>query len=166
MKTNNTSFFILYRPELTVRMKHLTDREKVLLIHCIAMAGWDQKNKKTYGVVKKTIRKIKTEQLPNWATGKISEVINLLIKKGFLAREKSGELIVVNYWIYRSKPHKAELAYQLVEQGIQPTEQNVQDYEQSCGIEVKNTISNIATILAIPTNYVQETEQSRHIKEN
>ncbi len=93
------------------------------------MADWDRKHL-NFGTFEKTIKEIRSEQLPNWSTGKISSVINLLVRKNFLTRIDKSQIRVENYWLYRSKPMKAEQAYCLVEQGVQPTEQSVQEYER------------------------------------
>ena len=66
---------------------------------------------------------------------------------------------VENFWIYQAKPPQAELAFQLIEQGIQPTIQNVQLAEQKQREEIRNGKSNLVEKLTSFAKNVQPSER-------
>ena len=128
---NYQGFIRQYRYIALIYNRNLTDQECRLLNVYACLVGWDIKNTEHFGVVKElTIEDIHQEHLPSWSTGKISGVIKSLIEKGRLTRLPKKRMRVENFWIYQAKPQQAEQAFQLIEQGIQPTEQNVQLAEE------------------------------------
>jgi len=146
---SEAGFIRLYRKELTVRLKNLTDRELRLFLVFATLAGWDHRNKRTYGIVRKSYREIKAENLSKWSIGKISEVSRKLIGRGFIERIKPAHIRVNYYWLFRANIDKAEQGYQLVEQGIQPTEQNIREYEQGRNENLKAEKENIVKNMRI-----------------
>lgn len=146
---NKKGYIFLHREELKTRLKDLKDSEIRLLLCCALMADWDKKHK-NFGTFEKTIREIKAEQLSSWSTGKISNTINSLITKKFLTRISSSRLRVENYWLYRANSKKAEYAFQLLEQDIQPTEQGVQEFEQKIVQELEKSKAEITGKWKLP----------------
>jgi len=141
---NYPGFIRLYRYVAIIDRKDLTDQEYRLLDVYACLVSWDHKQKERFGTVAElTIRDIHTDHLPSWSTGKISGVIKSLINKGRLTRLPKKRMRVENFWIYQAKNEQAELAFQLIEQGIQPTIQNVQLAEQKQREEIINGKDNL-----------------------
>ncbi len=115
----------LYRKEADIT-KVFSDPEFRLFILFRMIADWDKRHK-TYGMTNVTIKNIQTEFLPEWSTGKISEIINHLIQKGFLSREGRSTIKIKNFWIWTIHNYQlAEQGLRHIELGIQPPEPEVQ----------------------------------------
>ena len=128
---NYQGYIRQYRYIALIYNKNLTDQECRLLDMYACLVCWDIKNKERFGTVSElTIKDIHDEHLPSWSTGKISGVIKSLIKKGRLTRLPKKRMRVENFWIYQASVQRAEQGFQLIEQGIHPTEQNVRLAEE------------------------------------
>lgn len=157
---NYQGYIQLYRYIALIYNKNLTDQECRLLDVYACLVGWDIKNTEHFGVVKElTIRDIHDEHLPDWSQGKICNVINSLRDKGRLTRLPKKRMRVENFWIYQAKPQQAELAFQLIEQGIQPTIQNVQLAEQKQREILRNGMSKVVENLTSFAKNVQRNER-------
>lgn len=157
---NYPGFIRLYRYIALIDRKGLTDQEYRLLDIYACLVSWDIKNTERFGIVADlTIRDIHDEHLPDWSIGKISGVIRSLIKKGRLARLPKKRMRVENFWIYQAKPPQAEQAFQLIEQGIQPTIQNVQLAEQNQREILRNGMSKVIENVTSFQKNVQRSER-------
>ena len=153
------SFIKLYREELTIRMRELSDREVVLLLHCMVQADWDKKHGSKFGTFEYRVREIKSDLLPYWSIGKISTVMNSLLDKGFLQRISRSRVRVALYGLCRATVQEAETAYSLIEQGVQPTEQNVQNHEREVLSNIRKRVMEVTANKRLPDKFVQHSEQ-------
>jgi hypothetical protein len=159
---NYPGFIRLYRYIAIIDRKDLTDQEYRLLDVSACLVSWDHKQTERFGTVSDlTIRDIHLDHLPSWSTGKISGVIKSLIKKGRLTRLPKKRMRVENFWIYQAKNPQAEQAFQLIEQGIQPTIQNVQLAEQKQREELQNGMSKVLENVTSFSKNIQPSEHDR-----
>lgn len=151
----------MHRYDFLIRLQELTDQELRLYQTYVLIANWDRKNKETFGTTSKLpIREVKKKYLKKWSIGKISTVRKSLIKKGFFIPLSEGGYAVDNYWLYQAKMHQAEQAFHCHEQGIHPSELNVQQNEQHRIEELKQGKDNLVKTLSLPPPSVQPDEQA------
>ena len=151
----------MHRYDYLIRLQELTDQELRLYSTYVLLANWDRKNKETFGTIAKLpIRKIKEIYLKRWSIGKISNVRKSLIKKGYFRPLPEGGYAVDNYWLYQAKMYQAEQAFRCHEQGIHPSELNVQQNEQRRIEELKQDKDNLLKTLSLPPPSVQPDEQA------
>jgi hypothetical protein len=123
----------------------MTDQEYRLFDVYVTNARWDKRDKERYGIVENlSLQDIHDEYLPNWSRSKISETRKSLVKKKFLTKLPKNKTLVENFWIYQAQVREAEQGFRLMEQEIQPTEQNIQQAEQQDIAKLKTEIKNVA----------------------
>jgi len=120
----------LFRKEIETEKK-LTDAEFRLYLLFRRLADWDPRHKDKFGTVCIPIRELRANYLPekSWSTGKVSETINSLVAKGFLAKLPGYRLRVDKFWFYQGRVQLVEQAFRLIEDGVQITEQNFHSVE-------------------------------------
>jgi hypothetical protein len=161
IKMKNVSFLKLYRYEYLVRLKHLSDQEERLFLKYVSLADWDRKNSKTFGMVRNiSIRKLKDEYLPGWSIGKICEIRKKLIDKGYLQIKEKGDVWIDTFWIYQTSVRGAERAFQCIERGIHPSEQNVRQAELTEEDKIRNPKQELLERLNPFKKNVRPDEQS------
>lgn len=158
---NINGYLKLYRYDFLMRLKGLTDQEMRLYLTLVALTKWDRKNKETFGLVHISVRKLKEKYLKKWSIGKIGTIRKSLVTKEFLTPAEGGGYLVENYWIYQATMPRAELAFQCIEQGIQPTEQNVREIEQRPILALEAGKQNLLQRFTNTFPPVQPTEQNR-----
>lgn len=128
------SYIKIYKDDLK-RLTALKDREFRLYAHYLSFVIWDSRKEAIFGSTNKSIRQIKTESLPNWSIGKIYEVQQILIQKGFLIMRPDGRMGIKDFYLYRVKPEEAEIIFRNLEQGVQIPERFVQNPENQINPE-------------------------------
>lgn len=142
-----SSYVKLHRWDYLERMKVLKDQEKVLFLTYTMLADWDERHE-DFGLIKKSIRELQKEVLPDWSIGKISMTTKSLILKNFLAR-KGRFVSVEHYWLFRSGQTEAQWAFSQIEQGVQLAELSVQRAERKKAAKLKQEILNVSQKLGI-----------------
>ena len=122
------SYIKVYKEDLK-RLNILKDREFRLYTHYLSFVIWDSRKEAIFGSTDKSIREIKKESLPNWSVGKIYEVQQILIEKGFLITRPDRRMGIKDFYLYRVKPEEATSIFRNLEQGIQVPEHLVQNPE-------------------------------------
>lgn len=150
MKKKLIGYLKLYRWIALEFKKDLTDQEYRLLDIYACLARWDPRDKERFSLVEWSAGDIQREYLPMWSKTKFSEVKNSLIKKGLLTKHPKHIINVNNFEIYQAKIRQAEQIFRCMEQGIQPTEQQMQQNEQKdrekIQIEKQNLIDKYRVI--------------------
>lgn len=161
------SYIRLYRQELSVRLKGLSDREFRLLLVYASLADWDMKHK-TFGMVKKSLREVlDDEHMPKWSLTKLSIVTGLLVKKGYISHAGKNRIKVEKYRLYRADEDEVAVFYDKLEQGAVPNteeivpipEQSVTKTEQTHISEVDDEKAKLAQRLSVPRHFVPDSEQ-------
>lgn len=137
-----SSFIVVYRKEISLRFRDLSDQEFRMMFCCTSLADWDRKHM-NFGTFEKTIREIKSEILPTWSSGKISTILNSLINKKMITRIGKTRLRVEHYGLYRSRPKEAEEFFRRIERSVQSTEPTVQNTELDDYSKIRDEINKI-----------------------
>ena len=140
----------LFRWELT-REGQLTDAELRLYLLFRRLVDWDKRHEH-FGAVKISIRELHSQHLnfTGWSVTKISVTLNSLIKKGFLKRSTDRYIHVENFRIFHAKVPVAERMFLLLEQGVQPTEQDVLQAERTDPNDIYRRRRELAQKFKIP----------------
>ncbi|MFZ2149663.1 MAG: hypothetical protein WAV15_00715 [Minisyncoccia bacterium] len=145
MKKKHVGYLKLYRYIALEYKKRMTDQEYRLFDVYVTNARWDKRDKERYGIVENlSLQDIQDEYLPEWSRSKISEIRKSLAKKKFLTKLPKNKTSVDIFWIYQAQVREAEQGFRLMEQEIQPTEQNIQQAEQQNVAKLKTEIKNIS----------------------
>lgn len=132
----------LFRIEIELE-KQLNDTEFRLWLLYRRLADWDKRHS-GFATVKESLREIQRLYLASWSIGKISMGTSGLIRKGLLERTPEKRIRVKNLWIYQERVHIAEQLLQRIEQGVQPTEQDVQIIKQRDPTELERQMRKLA----------------------
>jgi len=144
MKKKLVGYLKLYRWIALEFKKDLTDQEYRLLDIYACLARWDPRDKERFGLIEISAGDIQREYLSNWSKGKFSEIKTSLVKKGFLIKYPKHVIGVNNFGIYQSTVRQAEQMFRCMEQGNQPTEQQIQLNEQTDRANIQSEIKNLA----------------------
>lgn len=140
----------LFRWEVD-REKQLTDAELRLYLLFRRLVDWDRRHEH-FGTVKISIRELHSQYLNfvGWSVTKISVATNSLIKKGFLKRLEHRYICVENFRVFHAKVWVAEQLFALMEQGVQPTEQDVLQAEQTDPNDIYRRRQELAQKFKVP----------------
>lgn len=143
MKKKLVGYLKLYRRIALEFKKDLTDPEYHLLDVYVCLARWDPRDKERFGLIEMSAGDIRREYLSKWSVGKFSETKTSLIEKGFLVKYPKNVIGVNNFGIYQATVRQAEQMFRCIEQGNQPTEQQIRQNEQEDRANLQTEIKNI-----------------------
>jgi DNA-binding MarR family transcriptional regulator len=145
-------FLNSYRLKIKQTMDY-TDGEYRLWDVLIHIADWDEKHTETFGTTGESLRDIQKHYL-SWSTGKLSETIKSLTKRGLVERRPGGRLEIKKFKYLISKSvrdierfygvsdessvHPDEQGVQAVEQQIHSTEHPAHSTEQAAKSQIGN----------------------------
>jgi len=164
--TSNLSYITVYRQYFLEWKKVLSDQEVIFLEYYAMTSVWDVRYE-SFGVSDKLNKEIAVDL--NCSAGKVSEVTNSLIEKGFLERIRQSELRVTDYAIrFRPKERKPKvlrpIPVQKNETIIQKTENDVRQGEI---IIQKNETNNIgASLQKIRNDFINGRYQRKDDKKS
>ena len=164
--TSNLSYITVYRQYFLEWKKVLSDQEVIFLEYYAMTSVWDVRYE-SFGVSDKLNKEIAVDL--NCSAGKVSEVTNGLIEKGFLERIRQSELRVTDYAIrFRPKERKPKVSrpipVQKNETIIQKTENDVRQGEI---VIQKNETNNIgASLQKIRNDFINGRYQRKDDKKS
>ena len=150
----------LFRREVEWEKK-LNDPELRLYLLHRRIADWDATHAR-FGTFKISYRKLLAEYLPSsgWSVAKISTTTNALIRKGLISKIGDGSIRVENMLVFqRANVSAAEQLFPFIEQGVRPTEHDVQRAKQRDIRYLEHALRDLAKSKRISSHNVPPAEQ-------
>ena len=143
------------------RLKQLTNTEYRLYLFYRQAVRWDP-TKAGFGTILISYQALRNRyfDIPGWSKTTIQVAHDGLIKKGFIRRDKDDFIHVENMRMFQSTVRLAHQMFNLLVQGVQPTEANVQLAEQIDSNNLQKSIQDLAQKKTIPPIDVPPDEHS------
>ncbi len=144
--TSNLSYIVVFRQYFLEWKKVLSDQEVIFLEYYAMTSIWDVRYE-SFGISDKLNKEIALDL--NCSTGKVSEVTNSLIQKGYLKRVGRSKWGVANYALqFRPPPKKIKQTFtkkpeQIVQKSEEVIRKTEKDVRQGEIILQKNEPNNL-----------------------